>query len=194
MVQIPESYCGMPDPLSMTSAYGVGKRMAEHLCYQYAHKYGLETVVARCFAFVGRDLPRGAHFAIGNFMRDALERSVVEVNGDGSPVRTYMDQRDLARWLMILITRGRAGEAYNVGSDVEITIEDLANLVRDVLAPHKPVVIKEVGGIQGHRNRYVPSIRKARQELGLTLEYSLEEAIRWSVDGGSTRAEHALRG
>lgn len=59
MDKIPESYNGMPDPLNPENAYSVAKRAAEHLCSLYHAEYGIETVVARCFAFVGRDLPLG---------------------------------------------------------------------------------------------------------------------------------------
>jgi len=181
IAQISENYCGMPDPLQMSSTYGIGKRIAEHLCYLYGRKHALETVIARCFAFVGQDLPFDAHFAIGNFIRDALQNPSIEVGGDGTPVRTYLDQRDLSRWLMVLLERGRPGQAYNVGSDAEITIHDLAYLVRDALAPDKPVNISGKITAQSYRNRYVPSIAKVKSELGLTVRHSLQDAIRESV-------------
>lgn len=176
MALIPEDYHGMPDPLNAQNAYGVAKRFAEHLCALYAQQYGLQTVVARCFAFVGRDLPLDVHFAIGNFIRDALNRPRIVVNGDGSPLRSYMDQRDLARWLDALLREGRADQAYNLGSDVAVSIAELAHQVRDLLAPGKTVHI--AGAHMGSpRNRYVPSIAKARAELGLNLHHTLQEAV-----------------
>jgi len=178
METISEHYNGMPDPLSAAHAYSVAKRCAEHLCALYQQQFGLEVVIARCFAFVGRDLPLDVHFAIGNFIRDALEAPVITVNGDGTPVRSYMDQRDLAHWLEVLLRQGKAGQAYNVGSDAAITIGELAYLVRDILAPHKPVSISaRAVGDGSFRNRYVPSIDKARTELGLQLQHPLMEAI-----------------
>jgi UDP-glucuronate decarboxylase len=181
MEQIPETYCGIPDPLQVSSTYGLGKRMAEHLCQLYAQSYCFETVIARCFAFVGQDLPLDAHFAIGNFIRDALHKPSIEVGGDGTPVRSYMDQRDLSQWLLVLLERGRPGQAYNVGSDAAITIRDLAHVVRDTLALGKLVTVAGGVSAQNFRNRYVPSIAKARTELGLNLEYSLEDSIRESA-------------
>jgi UDP-glucuronate decarboxylase len=177
MAQIPEYYAGMPDPLQVQHAYSVAKRCAEHLCALYQDRYGLETVVARCFAFVGRDLPLDVHFAIGNFIRDALTQPDIIVGGDGTPIRSYMDQRDLAHWLNKLLASGRAGQAYNVGSDHAITIRELAYLVRDTIAPKKSVRIIGQASEQNFRNRYVPSIQKARSELELCLDFSLEASI-----------------
>jgi UDP-glucuronate decarboxylase len=134
-------------------------------------------VIARCFAFVGRDLPLDVHFAIGNFIRDALYAQEIVVSGDGSAVRSYMDQRDLATWLLALLERGQAGQAYNVGSDDEISIRELANLVREVLAPTKPVKIAGNAAAGNFRSRYVPSIDKAQRELRLRLTFPLREAL-----------------
>lgn len=172
-----EDCLGMPDPLSPASAYGVAKRAAEHLCAIYADSHGIESVIARCFAFAGRDLPLDAHFAIGNFVRDALLRDEIVVGGDGSPLRSYLDQRDLARWLLALLERGAPVRAYNVGSDESISVGDLAHLVRDLVSPLKPV------RILGNRDRYksidvyVPDITRARIELGLEVEIDLRRAI-----------------
>jgi dTDP-glucose 4,6-dehydratase len=181
MPQISENYFGIPDPLQLSSTYGLGKRMAEHLSFLFGQSHGLEIVIARCFAFVGQDLPLDAHFAIGNFIRDAINNPSIEVGGDGSPVRTYMDQRDLSHWLMVLLQQGLSGQAYNVGSDEEINIKDLAYLVRDTLAPEKSVNIARKLSEQCFRNRYVPSIDKAKTELHLNLNYSLKQAILESV-------------
>lgn len=177
MAYINESYCGTPDPLQTSSTYGIGKRLAEHLCFLYGQLHGIDTVIARCFAFVGQDLPLDAHFAIGNFIRDALQKPSIEVGGNGTPVRTYMDQRDLAYWLIALLKRGSPGQAYNVGSDAEINIHDLAHLVRKTLSPSKPVIIagRMTDNVLG--NRYVPSISKARYEVGLNLTHNLKDSI-----------------
>jgi UDP-glucuronate decarboxylase len=178
--KLPEAYCGMPDPLKSGGTYGIGKRAAEHLCFLYSLQGKLESVIARCFAFVGEDLPQNAHFAIGNFIRDALHAEAITVGGDGSPIRSYLDQRDLAHWLLTLLLNGRAGEAYNVGSDQAIRIADLAHLVRDTLAPHKPVRILYSGDAYQHRNVYVPDVTKAQTELDLGAIIPLREAIAYT--------------
>lgn len=183
----PETFLGMPDPLLVNSTYSVGKRVAEHLCALYADKYGLNIVVARCFAFVGPDLPLSAHFAIGNFINDALNHSPIIVNGDGSPMRSYLYQSDLADWLMTLIDCGKDGQAYNVGSNEVISILDLAYLVREVLDQDVDVIVKGTSHSEALlRNRYIPDIKKIQDELLVRISVPLNEAIQktaaWHID------------
>ena len=175
---IPESWYGSPDTLNPADAYGTAKRTAEHLCALYSHTYGLETVVARCFAFIGQDLPLNVHFAIGNFIRDALWHPEITVTGDGTALRSYLDQRDLANWLLKLLEHGRSGQSYNVGSDQAISMADLARLVRDIVARDKSIRILGMPSVDCQRHIYVPSIEKARKELGLDIFTSLQNAIK----------------
>lgn len=175
--RLPEDWHGMPDPLNAAHAYGVAKRAAEHLCSLYSAAFGLHTVIARCFAFVGPDLPLSAHFAIGNFIRDALWSEDITVSGDGTPLRSFLDQADLARWLTTLLLRGPFGQAFNVGSDHALSIAEVARLVRDSLAPDKRVQLLGEPLANGGRHIYVPDISKAQNALGLRVDISLKDSI-----------------
>lgn len=179
----PEDWPGSPPLADPATAYSQAKRAAEHLCALYRDAHGLETVIARCFAFVGPDLPLDVHFAIGQFIRDALTADAISVAGDGAPLRTYLDQRDLARWLWTLLLEGRDGETYNVGSDQVVSIAELAHLVRDLLASDKPVRILGSPQPAAARNRYVPDISKARRLHGLKVSVPLAEAILYATQG-----------
>jgi len=177
MTHISEDYLGLPDPLEAKNAYSLAKRASEHLCALASHEHGLPTIVCRPFAFSGPDLPLDVHFAIGNFVRDALFAETITVNGDGSPMRSYLDQEDLAEWLLRLLIDGEPGQAYNIGSDVAISIYDLAHLVRDLIAPGKPVEVRAQYDGVTPRKFYVPDTRKIRSALGLRQRISLEESI-----------------
>ncbi len=177
MDAIPEDHLGMPDPLIAENVYGVAKRSAEHICALMSKMHPIQVVIARCFAFSGEDLPLDAHFAIGNFVRDAVFQEEILVHGDGSPFRSYMDQADLANWLMNLLERGESLRAYNVGSDQAIAIDELAHRVRNLLCPEKTVRILGNRTINNSRNRYIPDIKRAREELGVSLQVSLDQSI-----------------
>lgn len=174
MNAFPESYPGNLNSTNPRHTYGLGKRMAEHLCTLYALEHNFELVIARGFAFIGPDLPLDIHFAIGNFIADALAGRDIIIRGDGTPERTWMSQDDLAIWLTTLLFKGTHLEAYNVGSDERFTLAEAASLVRNIIAPNKQVILKNEGGSQ--RNVYIPDIAKAKN-IGLSLSSSLADQV-----------------
>ena len=178
MTHIPEDYPGVPDPMDLEAAYGQGKWSAEVLCRLYSHHFGLETKITRCFAQVGPYLPMDIHYAMGNFIRDAVQGGRILVNGDGSPIRSYLYAADLAVWLWTILLKGQPCYPYNVGSDRSVSISELAELVRRQIAPRSEVIITRQAEPSHLRQRYVPSIERARGELGLDSWISLEEAIK----------------
>jgi dTDP-glucose 4,6-dehydratase len=174
---VPESYTGGPDPLDPGNAYGEGKRAAEQLGAIYAAAAGFELSVARCFAFVGPGLPLNAHFAVGNFIRDALAGGPIRLSGDGTPSRSYQYPSDLAIWLWTLLVRGPAGRAYNVGSAHDTGLFELAHRVAG-LAPSRCEVIRaREPDPRVPAPRYVPSTERIRKELGVRELVSLDEAL-----------------
>lgn len=187
---IPEDYLGFPDPMNPDNAYSVAKRAAEHLGAIYSDAFGLDVPVARCFSFVGPDLPLDAHFAIGNFIADVRAGRDIVIKGDGTPLRSYLDQRDLARWLTRLLFSGQSRRAYNVGSDQAISIADLAALVARLGGGRSGVRVlgKAPTGQASQRSCYVPDITRARTELGLDVKYPLEEAVLHALREVSGRA------
>ena len=191
MTHIPESYPGAPDPALPGSAYGEGKRAAELLCALYAKQHGLEPKIARCFAFVGPGLPLDAHFAIGNFIRDARRGGPITVNGDGTPYRSYLYAADLAIWLFTILFRGSPGMAYNVGSDRGHSIREIATMVADGTRTG-PVIIRQPASSPSPPERYVPDIERAKTELGLTVEVELEEAIRRTFQALDERGSESV--
>jgi len=175
-----ETYVGAPMTTDPMSALGQGKRSAEFIISYYAKKYDIDYVIARCFSFVGPGLPLDIHYAIGNFVMDALTQESVNISGDGSQVRSYLDIRDLVVWLLTLLAKQNNSEVYNVGSDYEISVKDLAFLVRDIIAPEKPVKIhNNIKNNTGNfiRNWYVPNIDRAREEFNLSVWTSLDLSI-----------------
>ena len=186
LAHIPEDFAGGPDPLDRRSAYAEGKRAAEFLCGLAATDpvSPVPVTIARCFAFVGPHLPLDVHFAIGNFLRDALAGGPIRISGDGTPFRSYLYAADLVEWLVTILLRGQPGRAYNVGSEEAISIRDLAGRVAEVSAGMQPgrsrpeIIIAKASVPNRPADRYVPSCHRAREELGLDVRVPLDESIR----------------
>jgi dTDP-glucose 4,6-dehydratase len=178
MSHISEEYAGAPDTMEAGSAYGQSKRACEFMVQMYARQYGFAAPVVRCFAFSGPHLPLDLNFAIGNFVQDALAGRPIRIGGDGTPRRSYLYAGDLAIWLWTALLRGESGRIYNVGSDADLSIAELAEKVASVIAPGTPVTIAQRAVAGAPLARYVPSVARARNELGLEVRVSLEEGIR----------------
>ena len=173
---------GFARPISETdeprpvTAYGIAKLEAERMVVDS----GLFTLLPRCFAFVGKYLDRHAHFAIGNFIRDALRGEDLVIRGDGTSVRSYLYADDLVEWLWAILEHGVSGRVYNVGSDESVSIRELAHLVGKSLGAKGSVRVWGQS-VPGAANVYVPDIGRAKAELGLRVKIGLAEAIRLSA-------------
>jgi nucleoside-diphosphate-sugar epimerase len=156
--------------------YARAKREAEALC----GASGLDFVTARAFAFLGPHLPLDAHYAAGNFLRDARQGGPIVVRGDGTALRSYLYPADLVIWLLALLMRGHRGEAYNVGSDETVTTAELARKIAEAVQPPLEVVIQS-SMPEGPQNIYLPDLGKTRSswigELTLNVSVPLEKAI-----------------
>jgi len=196
ITHLTEDCVGAPNQLAPSSVYAEGKRAAELMCAVYGAKYGIECKIARCFAFVGPHLPLDAHFAVGNFIRDAMRGDLIRVNGDGTPKRSYMYAADLAIWLWSILFRAPAMEAFNVGSNRAVNILELARTVTAAIGSTAKIRVAQQAIPGAEIQQYVPSTSKAEQCLGLKCEIALEDAIRRTAawhgyqSGGNT----ALRG
>ena len=177
---IQESALMQIDPLKPESGLALGKSVAEFLLRRASAESSLEIVIARCFAFVGPGIPINLHYAIGNFIKNAVEGNPILIKGDGTPIRSYMYLGDLVWWLLQLLLDGKSGDIYNVGSDQPISIAELAHKVA-LLSNNSPKIL-----IEGQadysvgvpvRNIYTPSIEKAKFELGLHISADLSSAI-----------------
>lgn len=174
ITKIPEDFYSTANPANVENAYALGKLISEHLCAHYSTIYKYETTIARCFAFVGQDLPLDAHFAIGNFILDALNNAEIQIKGDGRSVRSYLDQRDLAEWLLYLLAYGENQGVYNVGSDASFSLYEVAKTISDVFGLKKDILVQSNKDVVC--TRYVPDISKVRM-LGLVPKYDLKSSI-----------------
>ena len=165
----------LPDQSAqVANTYGHGKRIAEALCLASAKADLPAPVIARCFAFIGPYLP--GHLAPAQFVHDLVNNDEIILQGDGTPLRSYLDAGDLALWLLTLLARGTAGSAYNVGGTTPVSIAGLATTIRDVLRPGASMTTLGTAG-NAPRQRYVPDTTRAREELNLRPWTPLTQSI-----------------
>jgi len=163
---------------SPVTTYGQAKLRAEAMCVES----GIPTLLPRCFAFLGPYLNLDIHFAIGNFIRDCLAGNPIVIHGDGTPLRSYLYSDDLVEWLLAILARGEPGRVYNVGSDVAVSIRELADLVRKVAGVATPIEVLGKRIVEGPAECYIPRVDRIRYELGVEITVPLEEAIRRSIE------------
>lgn len=185
---IPEGFqTSSPEVDPSKAAYTRGKRLAERIFARFAEENRRNVCIARCFAFVGRWLPRDKHFAIGNFLRDAMEGRPITVNARNPVYRSYMYADDLVEWLVrMCIAASPACPRYNVGSDEAVEVGELATMISEYF--RVPVSTPNRAGFDVKAflpeciDRYVPSIEAAKANLGLRLRYSLQDAVHMTAE------------
>jgi len=179
LTHVPESYVGAPDSLDPSNVYAEGKRTAELMCALYQNRASsLECKIARCWAFCGPHLPLDQHFAIGNFIGDVLAGRPIQIQGDGTPRRSYLYAADLAVWLWTMLFRAPALVPFNVGSAHDVSIRELAETVATILRPQTEIRVAQKPASGVAPLRYVPCVDRAREMLGLRQTVGLEECIR----------------
>jgi dTDP-glucose 4,6-dehydratase len=161
--------------------YAQNKSYIEYLCGQFYNEYSVPSKIARCFAFVGKYLPMDIHYAIGNFIKDYLDKKDILIKGNGLVHRSYLYSADLCIWLLTILLKGENCRPYNVGSDEYYTLHDVALKVINYKNSSLNInIIDKNTEMRG--NWYIPSISRAKLELGLSVYTSLDNAIERTID------------
>lgn len=149
------------DPIN---SYALAKRTAEMMCLIYKQNYGIPLVIARGFAFYGDYLPMDAHFAIGNFIKDAKEKRIITIISDGMTKRSYMHSRDLAICLVQLLISEKTSEViYNVGSENAKTLKEWAYFIAENLDGVTVKILNQPQiGYSACKN-YIPNIDRLKK-------------------------------
>jgi dTDP-glucose 4,6-dehydratase len=152
-------------------SYGEGKRAAEALCAAANTEGGLQVIIAKLFAFVGPYLPLDKHYAIGNFIGEALKGGPIRVVGGENVWRSYLYASDLVIVLWYLLMTGESRETYHVGSPIAISISDLADLVGKICG----VEVEHIAAEQPE-DRYYPGPGHAPS---VPLAEAIEKTVAW---------------
>jgi UDP-glucose 4-epimerase len=162
----------VPRPLS---PYGAGKLVGEAYCQAYAGSFGMHTVALRFSNVYG---PFSAHKknAIPNFIKRSLKREDITIYGDGSQTRDFIHVDDLCDGILrALAAEDVAGEVFQLGTEVETSITELAELIRALTRADGEIVFEPGRAGEVHRSRV--DVSKARRLLGFDPRIGLHEGL-----------------
>ena len=178
---IPEDFSyGDIENLDLTKRnYAAAKKDSEKIIEELG-SLGLNVSIARCFAFIGKYLPRDKHFAIGNFIEDGLNGRAIRINAAHRVYRSYMYADELVEWLMtILCLSDNTCPTYNVGSDQSVEIFEVARKVAKIFGVEVSATLHNASE---EDDRYVPSIQKACIQAGVLLNFNLDQSLKLTVN------------
>ncbi len=169
-----ESYSGNVDPIGARSPYEEGKRFSESLFKMYCNKYKVDCSVVRLFNTYGPGMSFKDTRVIPQFLANAAKNKPLIIKGTGKNTRTYCFVDDLIEGLILVMKKGRDGEIYNLGSNKEVKVSELADLV--IKLTHSKSKVKHIkDSIPDHKRRK-PEIKKIKS-LGWAPKVDLESGI-----------------
>jgi nucleoside-diphosphate-sugar epimerase len=169
-------------PSEQLTAYAQGKQIAERMCREAGSNGQCSPIIARLFAFGGEYLPRDTHFAIGNFIQNALDRQPIAIQGDGRARRSYLYGADMATWLWSALAHGKTASPFHIGSEHSVSILELAQTVAtvsgEVLNYIPEITVAKEIDLSESVHQYVPANSETRTALRVSEWTSLAEVIR----------------
>ena len=188
-----EDYWGNVNPVGVRSCYDESKRFSEMLTTVFGSTHDIDVRIARIFNTYGPSMRPGDGRVVPNFVSQAIAGRPITVNGDGSQTRCFCYIDDMVDGLMRLMDRDglRNAGPINLGSDREITVLQLANMVRDATGSQSKIVFQEMPGDDPVRRR--PDIRKAGQLLGWKPRTPLAEGLNCVIERYSAAAARTAR-
>jgi UDP-glucose 4-epimerase len=165
--------------------YSTSKALDEHTCYAYHRQHGLKTVVLRYFNAYG---PKQECSDYGGvvpvFIRQILTDQPPQVHGDGKQTRAFTYIDDIVNGTILAAEKEAAiGKTFNLGSNQETSIIELANLIIQLAGKEKrlkPIFVPHeefYGPFYEDVKRRVPDITRARKILGYKTRIHLEEGL-----------------
>ncbi|OGH16006.1 MAG: hypothetical protein A3C30_00900 [Candidatus Levybacteria bacterium RIFCSPHIGHO2_02_FULL_40_18] len=174
-----ESYTGNVDPVGARSPYEEGKRFSESLIIMYVRKFNLDARIIRVFNTYGPGTSKNETRVVSRFLRNAKSNRPLPVEGNGKQTRTFCYVDDLIDALLLIAERGKKGEIYNAGGDIEISINELAKLVLFVTGSKSKIkhIPRPGHDHQGRR----PDLSKLKS-LGWQQTVGIYEGLKLTID------------
>ncbi len=163
-------------------SYGMAKALDEHLALAMHQHQGLGTVAVRLFNTIGPRQVGHYGMVVPRFVGWAVRGEPILIHGDGRQTRSFCDVRDVVTALPRLLGDAKHhGRVYNVGSDTEISIEQLADKVMAISGSKsmKKFVPYQQAADRGVDDpvRRVPDLSRIRSAIGFEARYSLDQTL-----------------
>ena len=172
----PEEYVGSVDCTGLRSCYDEGKRAAETLFYDFHRQHGVAIRVARIFNTYGPRMSPDDGRVIPNFVTQALGGTPLSVYGAGAQTRSFCYIDDTVDGLIRLMEApGSRVGPINIGNPCELSILQLADLVRSRTGSDSPIAFLPLPGDDPRIRR--PDIDKAAAMLGWLPQVDLAEGL-----------------
>ena len=169
--------------LEPNSPYSASKAGSDLLARSYFRTHGMNLSITRCSNNYGP-----YHFpekVIPLFVTNLIDDLHVPLYGEGNNIRDWLHVDDHTRGIAMVLTRGRAGEIYNIGGGTELTNKELTQLLLDATGKDWSYVDR-VEDRKGHDLRYSVDIGKIQSELGyeplVPFDQGLAEVVQWFRD------------
>lgn len=169
-----ESYTGNVDSVGFRSPYEEGKRFAESLVTMYVRKYKIDAKIVRVFNTYGPGMAAEESRVIARFLNQAVSGKPITVHGKGLQKRTFCFVDDLVDGLILVMETGKSGEVYNLGSNQQISITDLAKLI--IKTTKSKSKIKFVKRPEHDHQARLPDLKKVKK-LGWKMNVNLKDGI-----------------
>jgi len=164
--------CKETDYPNPKTSYAVEKLRSENLLIHS----GLDYKICRLFTFCGEHMRD--YFAITAFVNAVKNNKPLKLYGGGLSIRTYLYAKDAVDWMLKILHEGYG--VYNIGSERQISIRELANEVSGMVIPRADI-ISDKREFHDPAPYYVPNCDKAHR-LGLFQTYDLDYGIRRMLD------------
>ena len=168
------------DPLLPNSPYAASKASSDLVCRSYFKTHGLDIRVTRCSNNYGRN--QFPEKVIPLFVTNLIDNKKVPIYGSGLNVRDWLHVDDHCLGIYLALTKGEAGEIYNIGGGTELTNFDLTKKILSLMGRDESS-ISYVDDRKGHDIRYSVDVSKISRELGyapqMNWEAGLRETINW---------------
>lgn len=167
-------------------AYAASKLIDEHLGFAY-YKQSLPVVILRLFNSYGSRLDESGYGSvIARFIGQAINGEPITVHGDGRQTRCFTFIEDTVRGIILSAEKKEAeGEIFNIGSDIETSIEGLAGLIKSITGSKSEIIHVPYGSYYGQGfedvRRRAPDVRKSADILRFRARVSLEEGLERTI-------------